>query len=130
MLKKLLLIIVSLWIAAAPVRADVDVNKADQAALDGVRGIGPSMSKRILTERERGGSFKDWGDLQQRVKGIKEKSAAKLSGNGLTVNGQALGGRAAKPARTGGAAGKGASQVETRVASGESASSAQERGRK
>ncbi|MCA1326825.1 ComEA family DNA-binding protein [Herbaspirillum sp. alder98] len=130
MLKKLLMVIVSLWIMVAPVRADVDVNKADQAALDGVRGIGPSMSKRILGERDKGGNFKDWRDLQQRVKGIKEKSAEKLSGNGLTVNGQALGGKAAKPGKSGRAGSRAAPQQETKVASGEAAPAAQERARK
>jgi len=130
MLKKLLLIFVSLWIMAAPVRADVDVNKADQAALDGVRGIGPSMSKRILTERDKGGEFKDWGDLQQRVKGIKEKSAQKLSSNGLTVNGQGLGGKPVKPGKSGRTGLKSTPPSETKVASGEAASTAQERARK
>lgn len=70
--------------------ADVDVNKADQAALDGVKGIGPKMSKSIIDERKKGGDFKDWNDLETRVKGIGEKSAAKLSANGLTVNGQPM----------------------------------------
>lgn len=70
--------------------ADVDVNKADQAALDGIKGIGPKMSKSILDERKKGGDFKDWNDLETRVKGIGEKNAAKLSANGLTVNGQSL----------------------------------------
>ncbi|EJN07301.1 helix-hairpin-helix domain-containing protein [Herbaspirillum sp. YR522] len=129
MLKKLLLVIVSLWIMVAPVRADVDVNKADQAALDGVRGIGPAMSKRILTERDRGGSFKDWGDLQQRVKGIKQKSAEKLSGNGLTVNGQALGGRSDRPGKSG-RPGARTAPAETKVASGETAPATAERNRK
>ena len=67
--------------------AEVDVNKGDQAALDGIKGIGPAMSKRILDERKKG-DFKDWGDLESRVKGIREKSATKLSEAGLTVNGQ------------------------------------------
>lgn len=88
MLKKLLLFILAFAMSAGLAFAEVDVNKADLAALDGVRGIGPSMSKRILEARQKGGSFKDWDDLQSRVKGIKEKSALKLSANGLTVNGQ------------------------------------------
>lgn len=94
MLKKSLLFIASFIMAAGLAFAQVDVNKADQAALDGVRGIGPTTSKRILDERQKGGSFKDWNDLQSRVKGIKDKSAAKLSANGLTVNGQAKPGAA------------------------------------
>lgn len=89
MFKKLLLAVFSLLLAALA-HAAVDVNKADQAALDGIRGIGPAMSKRILDERQKGGEFKDWSDLRQRVKGIKDKSAAKLSANGLTVNGKSM----------------------------------------
>jgi competence protein ComEA len=94
MLKKTLLFILSFFAATALAWAEVDVNKADQAALDGVRGIGPSMSKRILEERQKGGAFKDWADLEKRVKGIKDKAAVKLSANGLTVNGQAKEGAA------------------------------------
>lgn len=99
MLKKFLLFIVASLMAAGFAFAQVDVNKADQAALDGIRGIGPAMSKRILDERQKGGSFKDWDDLQNRVKGIKNKSAAKLSANGLTVNGKSKQGAAEQPAK-------------------------------
>jgi competence protein ComEA len=101
MLKKTLLFILSFFAATALAWAEVDVNKADQAALDGVRGIGPSMSKRILEERQKGGAFKDWADLEKRVKGIKDKAAVKLSANGLTVNGQAKTGAAAPAAKEG-----------------------------
>ncbi|MBP0597570.1 helix-hairpin-helix domain-containing protein [Herbaspirillum sp. LeCh32-8] len=105
MLKKFLMFI-GFILATGLAFAQVDVNKADQAALDGVRGIGPAMSKRILDERQKGGSFKDWDDLQNRVKGVKDKSAAKLSANGLTVNGQSKPGvaQAGKPAKGGKAA--------------------------
>jgi competence protein ComEA len=70
--------------------AQVDVNKADQPALDGIKGIGPAMSKRILDERKKGGDFKDWNDFENRVKGMKEKKAAKVSAAGLQVNGKSL----------------------------------------
>ena len=88
MLKKLLLVVAALIATMGIAFAQVDVNKADQAALDGVKGIGPAMSKRILDERKKGGEFKDWADLEQRVKGIRDKRAAKLSAAGLTVGGQ------------------------------------------
>jgi competence protein ComEA len=88
MLKKLVLLLgmclASLCFALVP----VDVNKADQTALDGVKGIGPATSKAILDERKRAGAFKDWNDLASRVKGIGDKRAANLSKAGLTVNGQ------------------------------------------
>ena len=88
MLKKLLLSIALLAAASGFAFAQVDVNKADQAALDGVKGIGPKMSKAILDERKKGGEFKDWADLEGRVKGVGEKNAIRLSEAGLTVNGK------------------------------------------
>ena len=91
MLKKLLLAIAAFALSAGFAFAQVDVNKADQAALDGVKGVGPKMSKAILDERKKGGEFKDWADLEGRVKGIGEKNAVKLSDAGLTVNGQSRG---------------------------------------
>ena len=73
--------------------AAVDVNKGTAADLDGVKGVGPSMSKRILDARKEG-EFKDWPDLMQRVKGVKEKKAAKLSAEGRTGKCHAIGGAA------------------------------------
>jgi len=83
--------------------AQVDVNKADAAALDGVKGVGASMSKAILEERGKG-EFKDWADLQKRVKGMGDKKAAKLSEAGLQVNGKgkegaAMAAKTDKPAK-------------------------------
>ena len=92
MLKKLLLLIGGCVVSIGFAFAQVDVNKADQAGLDGIKGIGPKMSQRVLDERKKGGDFKDWNDLQRRVKGIKEKSATRLSNAGLTVNGQSKNG--------------------------------------
>jgi competence protein ComEA len=69
--------------------AAVDLNKADQAALDNVKGIGPKMSKAILDERKKSGEFKDWNDFQNRVKGVGAKSSDKLSQEGVTINGKA-----------------------------------------
>jgi competence protein ComEA len=89
MLKKIIFVVVALFASISFAFADVDVNKADQAALDGVKGIGPAKSKAILAERAKGGNFKDWADFEGRVKGIGEKNAIKLSDAGLTVNGQA-----------------------------------------
>ncbi len=63
----------------------LEVNTANEAELDSVRGLGPSSTARILIAREQG-MFKDWGDFMQRVKGIKPATAAKLSATGLTVN--------------------------------------------
>jgi competence protein ComEA len=89
MFKKILLTVATFIASIGFAFAQVDVNKADQAALDGVKGIGPKTSKAILDERKKGGDFKDWADFEKRVKGIGDKSSARLSQAGLTVNGQA-----------------------------------------
>jgi competence protein ComEA len=87
MLKKILTVLVMLYAAAS--FAAVDVNKATPAELDGVKGIGPGISTKILDERKKG-SFKDWQDFIARVQGIGESNAAKFSAEGLTVNGSAF----------------------------------------
>ncbi|MGJ7529732.1 ComEA family DNA-binding protein [Variovorax sp. GB1P17] len=92
MLKKILAATALLFAAAS--FAAVDVNKGTAADLDGIKGVGPAMSKRILDARKES-EFKDWPDFMQRIKGVKEKKAAKLSAEGLTVNGQGFGGATA-----------------------------------
>lgn len=76
-------LIALIWSAMA--LAAVDVNKASAADLDSIKGIGPAMSSRILEERKNG-QFKDWADFINRVKGVGDASATKLSAQGLTVN--------------------------------------------
>ena len=85
MLKKLLALLAMLYAAAS--FAAVDVNKATAAELDGIKGIGPTMSKRIIDERKKG-DFKSWDDLITRVKGVGDNNAAKYSAEGLTVKGE------------------------------------------
>jgi competence protein ComEA len=98
MIKKLLLAVATMMATIGFAFAQVDVNKADQAALDSVKGIGPAKSKQILDERSKGGQFKDWADFEKRVKGIGAKNSAKLSEAGLQVNGQSkAGAEMAKP---------------------------------
>ncbi len=98
MIKKLMLAVATMFATMGIAFAQVDVNKADAAALDSIKGIGPSMSKQILDERAKG-QFKDWPDFMQRVKGIGDKKAAKLSAAGLQVAGKSADNMpAAKPA--------------------------------
>lgn len=82
MLKKILLALAMFYGAMA--FAAVDVNKASAAQLDGVKGIGPVLSGKILDERKKG-EFKSWDDFITRVPGIGEGNASKLSAEGLTV---------------------------------------------
>ncbi len=71
-------------LATATCAFAADVNTASEAELDGIKGLGPSQTARILQAREKS-LFKDWADFMARVKGIKPHTAAKLSDNGLTV---------------------------------------------
>jgi len=96
MLKKFLCTIALVWAAAAS--GAVDVNKATAADLDSVKGIGPSLSGKILDERKKS-NFKDWPDFISRVKGMGDKNAAKFSSEGLTVNGASLKGDAPAAAK-------------------------------
>lgn len=91
MIRTLLVALLALFTAAA--FAAVDVNKADQAALETVKGIGPAISGKILDERKKS-PFKDWADLVDRVQGIGDTNAAKFSTEGLTVNGASFKGAA------------------------------------
>ena len=86
MLKKLLTLLVATLLATATWAA-VDVNTATEAELDGIKGIGPGLSGRILQERQNA-PFKDWADFIGRVGGVGNKSAVNFSKEGLTVNGK------------------------------------------
>ena len=78
-------LLATLFLASAAMAA-VDVNKATEADLDGLNGVGPATTQLILKERKKG-DFKDWADLMHRVKGIGDVRATKLSAAGLTVSG-------------------------------------------
>lgn len=100
MIKKLMLAVAVLAASMSCAFAQVDVNKADASALDGVKGVGPATSKLIIDARTKGGDFKDWADFEKRVKGVGEKRAAKLSKAGLQVNGKSLDGAPMEAAGT------------------------------
>lgn len=84
LIRKTLALLLSL--AATVAMAAVDVNAASEADLDSIKGIGPGTSGKVLEARKTS-KFKDWSDLIARVPGIGDKRAAKLSAEGLTVNG-------------------------------------------
>ncbi len=84
MIRTLFVLLIAAFALSA--HAAVDVNKASQAELETIKGIGPSMSGRMLEERKKG-SFKDWPDMVGRVKGIGQGNAGKFAADGLTVNG-------------------------------------------
>ncbi|MBI3230363.1 MAG: helix-hairpin-helix domain-containing protein, partial [Burkholderiales bacterium] len=81
MLKKILMAFAMLCMMIGGAFAAVEVNSADQAALDSLPGVGAVKSKSILDERSKNGPFKDWADFQKRVKGFADKSTDALSKN-------------------------------------------------
>jgi competence protein ComEA len=101
MIRNFLAAVAAALIAFAPLVAQAtDVNRASQAELETVKGIGPGLSGKILKARE-AGAFKDWNDLVGRVGGVGAGNAARFSQAGLTVGGAAFDAAAmpAKPAK-------------------------------
>lgn len=83
----------SLWLGCAlgSASAAVEANRASPEDLMAIRGIGPATSQRIVEARaER--PFASWADFIQRVRGVGPVRAARMSEQGLTVNGQPLDG--------------------------------------
>ena len=97
MIRSLIALVIAAFAFCA--QAAVDANKATQAELETVKGIGPGLSGKILDARK-AGAFKDWNDLVERVGGIGPGNATRFSQAGLTVNDAAYGSAApaAKPA--------------------------------
>jgi competence protein ComEA len=98
MFKSILAALAAMSLAVAA-HAAVDANQASQAELEAVKGIGPALSTSIVGERKKG-EFKDWSDFMGRVKGVGERSAAKFSDSGLTVQGKPYAGVASGAGRT------------------------------
>ena len=65
----------------------LELNQANEAELDGLRGMGPSLTRKVLAARALR-PFSDWADFRQRVSGIGQAKAAQFSEQGLTVAGQ------------------------------------------
>lgn len=68
-MKKLLLLIVTLFALATVVHAGVNINTATQAELETLQGIGPGKAKAIIDYRNKNGPFKSVDDLEK-VEGI------------------------------------------------------------
>jgi competence protein ComEA len=83
-IKQVFVVFCMLVLSAA--MAAVDVNTASENDLESIKGIGPSTASKMMVARKKA-PFKDWRDLIERLGGIGEKRAAKLSTGGLTVNG-------------------------------------------
>ena len=67
------------WPAAA-----LELNTATEAELDGLSGFGPAFTARVMQARA-DRPFQDWADFIQRVKGVREPTAWRLSRQGVRI---------------------------------------------
>jgi competence protein ComEA len=65
----------------------LEINQANEAELDSLKGMGPALSRHVLKARSEG-EFQSWADVLQRVSGMGRGKAKQFSAQGLTVNGQ------------------------------------------
>ena len=72
-MKKLLLVLASALLFSIPAWAAVDINKASQAELESVKGIGPKKAQAIIEYRKKNGEFKSVDELDK-VPGFGKKS--------------------------------------------------------
>ncbi len=66
--------------------AALEINSATRAELEQLNGLGVAMAERVLNERTKA-PFRDWDDLQRRVKGMAGARIERLQAQGVTVNG-------------------------------------------
>lgn len=74
----------------------LELNLANVAELDSLKGMGPSLSRKVLAARD-AQPFASWVDFRQRVSGIGQAKAKQFSDQGLTIQGQAFGSDQALP---------------------------------
>jgi len=67
----------------------LEINQANEAELDSIKGMGPAMTRKVLVARA-DKPFSNWKDLMSRVAGIGKAKAQQFSAQGLVVNGQSF----------------------------------------
>jgi competence protein ComEA len=87
-MKKFLLLLISMVVWCGSTFA-VDLNKATQAELEALKGIGAVKAKAIIDYRTTNGPFKSADDLDK-VKGVGKGIIAKI-GADVTIDGKPLG---------------------------------------
>jgi competence protein ComEA len=65
--------------------ASINPNQASAAELQTIRGIGPSMSARIIAERQKNGPFKSPQDFARRIPGVGPKKLKAFQEAGLQI---------------------------------------------
>lgn len=97
MIKQLLAILFLCFSLVAGAFAAVDINAANEQELDAIKGIGPAKAKAIVEYRKANGPFKSVDDLTK-VKGIKDKTLAKIRDQVTVGGGSAAPAKAPAPA--------------------------------
>ena len=82
------------WVLGALVCAQLsvfalEINQANEAELDSIKGMGPAMTRKVLAARTEK-PFTNWKDLMSRVMGIGKNKAQQFSDQGVLVNGLAF----------------------------------------
>ena len=67
----------------------IEINQANEAELDSIKGMGPAMTRKVLVARA-DKPFMNWKDLMSRVAGIGKAKAQQFSAQGHVVNGQSF----------------------------------------
>ena len=67
----------------------LEINQANEAELDSIKGMGPAMTRKVLIARVEK-PFANWKDLMFRVSGIGKAKAQQFSDQGVLVNGQSF----------------------------------------
>ena len=82
------------WVLGALVCAHLsvlalEINQANEAELDSIKGMGPAMTRKVLNARAEK-PFINWKDLMSRVTGMGKNKAQHFSDQGVLVNGLAF----------------------------------------
>lgn len=88
MWKKIAAVLLAIGFAGLTMAQQIDLNKASEVELDALKGVGPVLTKELMSERKKA-PFKDWEDVTSRVKGIGPQKAGSLSEQGVRVQGSA-----------------------------------------
>lgn len=96
MLKKIMALLWAVgWLGLALAQT-LELNKASEMELDGLKGVGPVLTREIMSQRQKA-PFKDWADVTSRVKGMGPQKASSLSAQGVRVQGQGFADKASNP---------------------------------
>lgn len=95
-MKKLIIAIIALFAFVASAFAAVDINKATQAELEAIKGLGPVKAKAIIDYRTKNGAFKSAEDIDK-VKGIGAGTLGKIASE-ITIDGKPVVVSGMKPA--------------------------------